>query len=674
MKKTLSAILILMAVFVFGQKRALDFETFFTLQRASGLALSPDGRFAALVLRQASLDDNKMVSRIALFDLINKKLTFLKGEANQTAPAFVSASQLSFITRSAKGQQLHLLDLKKEEVKELTSVPEGLSNYIWVKPLETIAFTAEIFPQFTKLEESLEFEKSLQAKKTTGKIFRTIPFRIWNSYKDDKYSNLFLHKIGTADFQNLTPGAYDTPPVDLGGKIDYSFSPDGKYLAYVKNTDPLIAISTNNDVFLKDLSSGSEINLTAENKGNDCYPQFFASGRYLAYLSMPRAGFEADQRFLIIYDLKLKKYENLTKDIDLSVNDYQIADDGSVIYFTAEEGIYHNLFSINLKTKKISRLISNYNISEFRYHPASKNIYFLAQSALFPNELFVWNGKSRKVEKLSAFNAEKLADIEMNGAETFQFSGANNEKVEGVMVKPPFFDPNKKYPLAFLIHGGPQGAWSDEFHFRWNYQMFAQAGFVVVGINFHGSTGYGQKFTDSISGEWGGLPFEDLVKGQAFVVENYKFIDPEKIVAAGASYGGFMINWIAGHHQDFKYPFRALVSHSGIFDSRSMYYSTEELWFEEWEHKGTPWTSDLFEKWNPANFVTNFKIPMLVVHGENDFRVPVSQGMMLFTALQRLGIESKMLYFPDEDHFVQKPHNARLWWETVLEWCQRHIK
>jgi dipeptidyl aminopeptidase/acylaminoacyl peptidase len=272
------------------------------------------------------------------------------------------------------------------------------------------------------------------------------------------------------------------------------------------------------------------------------------------------------------------------------------------------------------------------------------------------------------------FNKNVFEDVAMNPIELFRFKGAKDEPVEGILLKPPFFDESRKYPMVFLIHGGPQGAWTDDFHFRWNLSMFAAPGYVVVAINFHGSRGYGQPFTDAVSNDWGGAPFEDQVLGQAYAVEHFPFIDPDKIVAAGASYGGYMINWIAGNHDRFKYPFRALVCHDGIFDSRSMYYSTEELWFEEWEHGGTPWTSDLFEKFNPALLVEKFEIPMLVVHGANDFRVPVTQGLMLFTALQRRGIESKMLYFPDEDHFVQKPKNARFWWNSVMEWFKEHIE
>jgi dipeptidyl aminopeptidase/acylaminoacyl peptidase len=292
-----------------------------------------------------------------------------------------------------------------------------------------------------------------------------------------------------------------------------------------------------------------------------------------------------------------------------------------------------------------------------------------------PKEIFFLNIKNKKLKQLSHFNKKVFSDIELNSLETYSYKGANGDMIEALMVKPPFFDKSKKYPVVFLIHGGPQGGFTDDFHYRWNQSLFAAPGFVVISINFHGSTGYGQTFTDAVSKDWGGVPFQDIVKGQKYFIDNFKFLDKNKIVAAGASYGGFMINWIAGHHQDFAYEFKALVSHDGIFDSRSMYYSTEELWFEEWENGGTQYDNPkAYENHNPLNFVKNFKIPMMIVHGEKDFRVPVAQGMMLFTALQRRGIKSKLLYFPNEDHFVQKPKNAQFWWNSVHNWFKENIK
>ena len=323
--------------------------------------------------------------------------------------------------------------------------------------------------------------------------------------------------------------------------------------------------------------------------------------------------------------------------------------------------------------KKIEKIVPAVNANSLRLTPDGKALVYLVQNVAMPQEIFKFDLRRRRQTQLTRFNQELFKDVQMNRAEIFRFKGAKDETVEGMLLKPPFFDAGKKYPLVFLVHGGPQSAWTDDFHYRWNHSLFASPGYVVAAINFHGSPGYGQAFTDSISGDWGGAPFIDLVKGQQYLVENFPFIDGDKIVAAGASYGGFMINWIAGHSDEFKYPFRCLVSHDGIFDSRSMYYSTEELWFEEWEHGGTPWESALYEKWNPAN--SRGKVQGAHAGRAQRERLPRAghQGLMLFTALQRRGVKSKMLYFPDENHFVQKPQNARLWWQTVFGWFAENI-
>ncbi len=441
----------------------------------------------------------------------------------------------------------------------------------------------------------------------------------------------------------------------------------------MKNTDPVVAISTNNDVYLRDLRSGQEKNVSADNHGADANPVFSPKGNYLAYLSMRRPGFEADKKDIILYDLKTGARRNLTAAFANTIGSFVFAADEKAIYFIASESIYEPVFKLQIASRKIEKIVPAVNANSLSLTADGKSLVYLVQNVAMPQEIFKYDLRRRQQTQLTRFNQEHFKDVLMNRAETFRFQGAKGETVEGFLVKPPFFDASKKYPLVFLIHGGPQNAWTDDFHYRWNHSLFASPGYVTAAINFHGSPGYGQAFTDSISGDWGGAPFVDLVKGQQYLVENFPFIDAGRIVAAGASYGGFMINWIAGHSDEFKYPFRCLVSHDGIFDSRSMYYATEELWFEEWEHGGTPWQSALYEKWNPANSVEKFKVPMLVVHSEKDFRVPVSQGLMLFTALQRRGIKSEMLYFPDENHFVQKPQNARLWWRTVFAWIAENI-
>jgi dipeptidyl aminopeptidase/acylaminoacyl peptidase len=386
---------------------------------------------------------------------------------------------------------------------------------------------------------------------------------------------------------------------------------------------------------------------------------------------MARAGFEADKYDIMLYNRKTGEITNLTKQHDCSPDNFKWSNDNSAIYFTCEDKAFSSLYKVNINDKKIEKIFGKVTINSFALTPDNQMIVFSRQAANLPTELFVYDIKKKLIKQITYVNKELLDTLEMNPIEEFWFKGADGVNVHGLLMKPPFFDPAKKYPLVMLIHGGPQGAWGDEFHYRWNYQMFASPGYVLAMINFHGSTGYGQAFTDSISGDWGGKPYEDIMLGLDYVLANYNFIDKDNYCAAGASYGGYMINWIEGHTDRFK----CLISHAGPFDLRSKYGSTDELWFPEWELKGTPWTNpELYAKFSPSFYVQNFKTPCLIIHGQNDFRVTVEQGFQMFTALQRMGVRSKLLYFPDETHFVSKPQNAELWWKTVHEWLAEYLK
>jgi len=386
---------------------------------------------------------------------------------------------------------------------------------------------------------------------------------------------------------------------------------------------------------------------------------------------MKRPGFEADKYVLMLYDRRQKSIRRLTDGVDRSVNEILWAKDSSSLYFNCGAKGRTEMYKIALKTNKVSLLLTGHTMDSIRLSPDGNSLYFLKQTINMPRELFSLDFESGAVKQISHFNGKLLSGLEMNPVEEFWFKGAAGDKIHGLLLKPPFFNSSKKYPLVMLIHGGPQGAWHDHFHFRWNAQMFAAPGYVVAMINFHGSTGYGQVFTDSISGDWGGNPYKDIISGLDHLLSTCDFIDVKKIGAAGASYGGYMINWIEGHSDRFN----CLISHAGVFDLRSMYGATEELWFPEWEFKGSPWSNPgQYEKWSPSSYVQNFKTPCLVIHGQYDFRVPVTQGFQLFTSLQRMNVPSRMLYFPDEYHFVTKPLNAELWWNTIYEWLNQYLK
>jgi dipeptidyl aminopeptidase/acylaminoacyl peptidase len=530
--------------------------------------------------------------------------------------------------------------------------------------------------------------------------------------------------------RDLTPGDHDVPPFHLGGQDMYAISPDGQEVAYTSNINEVEATSTNNDIFIVPMASGnrqsgSDPKKISTSPGSDSTPLYSPDEKYIAWRSQARAGFEADKWRLLVQDRQSGKTSDLTEKFDRSVGSFTWKTDSSLIIFAADDRGGSTFCAASPEGKlfyppELFEPTSSKNDMPFHCDDlvyCDYNLYFGLARFDAPTEIWQINGRVSesyaqpggvKMAGLTAINDALLSKIDMQPLESFTFKGANDEEVQGFMVKPPGFDPAKKYPLKFLIHGGPQGAWGNSWTYRWNAELFAAPsspqsvgrdsvepksgtspdgstgsrptkassppadgatdGYVVVMINFHGSTGYGQKFTDSISGDWGGKPYVDLMKGLDYVEKTYPFINKNREAALGASYGGYMANWLLGHTDRFK----CIVSHDGVFNAESAYGTTEELWFPEWEFKGPPWKQRaLYRKFSPHLFAEKFKTPTLVVHGQNDYRLDVSEGFQLFTTLQRLKVPSKMLYFPDEGHWVLKPQNSRLWYKTVNDWVDQ---
>jgi dipeptidyl aminopeptidase/acylaminoacyl peptidase len=569
--------------------------------------------------------------------------------------------------------------------------------------------------------------------KVKALIFDHLLYRHWNAYKEGKRTHIF---VIPADFgsgisapghvsdyaeatRDLTPGDYDAPVFSLGGQDDYAFSPDGQEICYTSNHDKNPAASTNNDLWIVPVSGGVAKNITADNPASDTSPLYSPDGRYIAYRAQQRPGYESDRFRLMLYDRKKGEKKNLTEDFDGWVGTFTWAPSSAGLYFTAEDHGEQPVYEVSI-TGTSSRqrpvgelsLLGGWN-DDLAITGDGKKIVFTRMSLVFPNEIFIadidflpqkidlcdYRACAGRITHLTHINSHVLSQVAMswwdesklpkNGSENldalvdassfvqFEFTGAHSDKVQGFMVKPPNFDASKKYPVKFLIHGGPQGAWGDDWSFRWNPELFAAPtsatanGYVVIMINFHGSTGYGQKFIDAINGDWGGAPYEDLMKGLDYAEQTYPFIDKNRECALGASYGGYMANWILGHTDRFK----CIMSHDGMFNAESAWGTTEELWFNDWEFKGTPYDNRAaYEKWSPHQYAKNFKTPTLVIHGQRDYRLDVSQGFDLFTTLQMEGVPSKMLYFPDEGHWVLKPQNSRLWYQTVNDWVDQWTK
>lgn len=663
---------LLISIFIIPQtKRAITVDDLWAMKRIGSYDVSPDGKTIAYTLTSYTFEANKGNTDIYLIDADGKNLRSLKNsEKNESEPKFSPDGKIIAFTRDG---QIWLCNLDGSNEKQLTNIYTGASDFKWSADGKKILFVSSVYPDCTTQECNEQKDKAKEESKVKATVFTGLMFRHWNDWRGDKRSHLFLLDVATGDFTDLTEGnKEDVPPPALGSSNDYNFSPDGSEVAYALNPEFTKATSTNIEIYLASLSSPQTPKIISVSKGVDCQPVYSPDGKYLAWTSMKRAGFESDKRDLILFDRKSGTIKNLTGDFDKSVDEFIWTPDSKTIYFLAANEIYNSIYKVDIDSDEPELFYKeNYN-TNIQLSKDGKTLFFLKQRTDLPAEIFSISTDGKNTLKRITFTNEKtLSQLEMNPVETFWCEGANGDKVQSILVKPPFFDPNKKYPMMFLIHGGPQGAWEDNFHYRWNLQMFAGAGYVVVAPNPRGSTGYGQKFTDEISKDWGGKVYTDLMNAYDYAIKNYPFIDPQNTFASGASYGGYMINWIEGHTDRFK----ALFCHDGTFNLESMWGTTEELWFPEWELGGTPWENrEAYVKWSPHQYAKNFKSPMLIVHGAYDFRLSEEQAFQLFTTLQRMGIESKLLYFPDETHFVSKPQNAKLWWNTVFDWFKSHQK
>jgi dipeptidyl aminopeptidase/acylaminoacyl peptidase len=464
----------------------------------------------------------------------------------------------------------------------------------------------------------------------------------------------------------------DAPSKPFGGSDEYAFTPDGRSVVFAaRDVGRQESWSTNFDLFVAPADgSAAPTNLTKANPAWDSYPAFSPDGKTLAYLAMKRPGYEADRFRIVLRSWPDGKDRVLTEGWDRSPSSLAWSPDGREIYGIADDLGQTALFAVDAATGKARTVWGKGHVRAPQ--PSAGRVLFTMDSLKGPAEVYACKADGTGLQKITSINDERLAAVRIGEPEQFSFKGAGGDTVYAWVVKPVDFDPTKKYPVALLIHGGPQGSFSNDFHYRWNPQTYAARGYAAVMVDFHGSTGYGQAFTDAINGDWGGKPLEDLKKGLEAALAKYRWMDGDKVAALGASYGGYMINWIAGNWPD---RFKCLVAHDGNLDERFAYFGTEELWFPEWEHGGTPWENPQgYAKHNPIDFVKNWKTPTLVVHGAKDYRVVETGGFATFTALQRKGIPSKLLYFPDENHWVLKPQNSILWHDTVLDWIDRWTK
>ena len=633
---------------------------------------SPDGSSVAYVLRTTDREADRGRTDlwiVAIDGTDARRLT--THEAADFHPRWApDGRSLYFLSTRSGSSQVWRLPLAGGEAEQVTHQPLDVGNLVVSPAGGRLAYSMEVFPDCPNVGCTEQRVADREGSPETGQLYDRLFVRHWDTFEDGRRSHLFVHHLTSGRVVDVSAALEaDVPSKPFGGSEEIAFSPNGSSIVFTARTaveaEPW---STNFDLYvMASDGSGTPRNLTASNPAWDTGPVFSPDGTRLAYRAMVRPGYEADRFRVRVMSLSTGASRALTPDWDRSPGSLMYSADGKTLYATAGELGQRPLFAIDTESGAVRRIVAQGTVRSPAI--AGDHIVFGHDDLTRPVDLFRIPAAGGERVQLTHANADRLAEIEFGEPEQFTFQGWNDETVHAYLVKPVGFDPERRYPLAFLIHGGPQGSFGNNFHYRWNPQSYAAAGFAAVMVDFHGSTGYGQAFTDSIRGDWGGKPLEDLQKGLAAALERNPWIDPDRACALGASYGGYMVNWIAGRWSE---PFRCLVNHDGIFDQRMMYYTTEELWFPEWEHGGTYFDNpEGHERHNPADYVESWDTPLLVIHGALDYRVPETQGFAAFTAAKRRGVPARFLYFPDENHWVLKPANSVLWHETVLGWLDR---
>jgi dipeptidyl aminopeptidase/acylaminoacyl peptidase len=694
-------------------KRPMAFEDLMQMKRLGDTAVSPDGKWLAYSVTTVDLAQNTKTAELWVQPIagpgpdepVPTKLTV--GQPGDSGVQFASdGHSVLFLSGRENGQQIWVADFDPatgvtSNAKKLTAIATEADNAKWSPDSKSIVFTSAVYPDCPAITIA-DFDTGnkcnegrdamLAASKVKAQIWTQLMYRHWDHFTGDKRTHLFMVSVDGSGMRDLNPNdTRDVPPdyASLEQGCGCDFSPDSKELAFTENLDPVPAVSTHADIFALDLTDpSSKARKISTSAGGNFNPAYSPDGKYLAWRSQARNGYESDQFRLALYDRAAKTVEDLLPNFDNWVDEFAWAPDSKFIYFVAPDKGEEPVFAADL-SGDIEKLWSDGEASSLHPLPVHGEWLATVTTATKPSDVihtyaefsFCSGGECPGVgvgdKAITHLNDALLAQLDLPKIDSFWFTVADGTKLQGFIIRPPGFDAAKKYPVKFLIHGGPQGAWGDDWSYRWNAELFAANGYVVVMINPRGSTGYGQAIVEGVSGDWGGKPFTDLMEGLDYAEQHYNFIDKARECALGASYGGYMANWVLGHTDRFK----CIVSHDGMFNAESAFGTTEEDWFNIFEFKGHPWdyygkpdSENPFRKFSPSLYAKNFKTPTLVIHGQLDYRLDLSEGLQVFDTLQLEGVPSKMLYFPDEGHWVLKPQNSQLWYKTVNDWVDEWTK
>jgi len=659
-----------------GAKHPITFTDLISMHRVAEPQVSPDGKWVAYTVATPDMEANRNASNIWVVATAGGAEIQLTRSGHDSSPVWSpDGKSIAFLSSRSGDSQVYLLSTDGGEAHPLTKLSTGADMVKWSPDGKTIAFTSSVYPDCKDDDCNSKRDAEKEKSKVKAHVAEHLLYRHWTHWNDGKRSHLFVVSAdGSGAPRDLTAGAdYDIPPDERSGPGDFNFSPDGKEICFTAVTDKIEAISTNADLFIVSAAGGEAKRITTQ-PGFDGNPVYSPDGKFIAYHAQLTAGYESDRWRVMLYDRQSGKNENLSEGFDRSAEELAWSPESKTIYFTAENETQKQVYAMATHAGAPPKPIiaDTYNAA-ISLSADGKTLAFERTSLTMPGEVFAAAGDGTNARQLTHQNDKLLAGLEMNAPETFWFEGAEKTKVQAMLIRPPNFDASKKYPLLVLLHGGPQTMWSNAWGYRWNAQVFSAAGYVTLMINRRGSTGYGQKFTNEIANDWGGKAYVDVMNGVDSTLKKYTFIDGTRMAAAGGSYGGYMADWIATHSGRFK----AIVSHASTYDKVSM-FATEELWFEEHDMQGTPWTNpETYKKWSPSTYASElgkFKTPTLVIAGERDYRVPYTQSLEFFSALQRQGVPSKLVVFPDEGHWILKPQNGQFWYKTFLDWMATYVK
>jgi dipeptidyl aminopeptidase/acylaminoacyl peptidase len=668
-------LLLASAAMLFAQKRPFDFNAMMELSRIGDPQISPDGHWVAFTVQTVDMAANQKPTEIWVAPLESggppRQITH-EGRDNERPRWSPDSSRIAYVSDRGGSSQIWLMDPDGGNPKQATSFSTEAGGVLFSPDGKNLLFSSEVYPE-CGADDACN-KKNLDAEKASpvrARIYTELLYRHWTQWQTRRRSHLFVTGVAGGPPRDLTPGSIDVPPFSLGGADDYDISPDGQEVCYSMNADPVPAASTNSDLYVVNIKGGDPVKITST-PGADSNPRYSPDGKYLAWRAQFRAGYESDRWRLLVLERKTGKLSNLTESLDRWVNSFTWKHDSAGLFFTTLDRGQQAIQLISLGGGPLQIVArADAELDDMQLTRDGRTMVYTSQSGVSPVEIYRASSAGGEAVALTHLNDETLSAHQLTPLEDFWVDTEDGSRVQSFVVKPYGFKEGQKYPVLMLIHGGPQGAWGHSWSYRWNAQVFAAAGYVVVMPNPRGSTGYGQKFIDEINGDWGGKAYDDIMAATDYAAANLPYADPARVCAAGASFGGFMIDWILGHTERFK----ALVTHDGVYDQRDEFGATEELWFPLWEMGGTPWDKpDDFQKWSPSSYARDFHTPTLVIHGEQDFRVPYSQGLELFTALKLQKVPAKLLIFPDEGHWVLKPQNSRLWYSTVIDWLDSWVK